>query len=241
MSQTNLAAEFAAELAEVEAALLTAAGELGAPLGELVQAQVRRAFPLVRAALVLTVAGDSAGDPDLRAKRILLASALEMLHVAMHVHRLLLDTTSHFGQNGESAGRQDRTFMGGAILAGDYCFSRAAQMAARTDNAAVVKIFAKTLQVISEGQLRRLFEGDDALPFDEQRELLRSGAAAAAALAGLDDSTTQAARKLSEEIAERQEGRPTIPDEGLPVSSIVRRQTLWNWLASRRHNGHPGD
>jgi len=241
MSQTPVNADFAAELAAVEAALLGAAQELGAPLGELVRAQIRRNTPLLRAALVLTVAAGSPADIELRAKRILLASALEMLHVAMHVHRLLLESTPHFVNNGRNADYQDRTFIGGAILAGDYCFSRAAQMAARTDNPTVVKIFARTLQVISEGQLRRLFDADTVQPLDELRELLQSGAIAAAALAGLDPNATQAARELSEDVAQRWEKHPAVAEpDRLPSAPVFGRQpALLQWLADQPHDARP--
>lgn len=237
MSQTQITAEFLGELAEVEAALLGAAQELGAPLGELVRAHILRNAPLLRAALVLTIAAGDHEDVELRKKRILLAGALEMLHIAMHVHRLLLESTPHFGNNGESADYQDRTFMGGAILAGDYCFSRAAQMAARTDNPTVVKVFARTLQAVSEGQLRRHFEADTAHPLDELRELLQAGATAAAALADLDPDATQAARDLGEEVARRWEHPADALNQEPAAPQFNRQPVLLRWLADQPHNG----
>lgn len=215
------------ELAEVEAALTAAADELGMPLGEVVHSRIRRSRPLLRAALILAIAGSAEEPGDLRSRRISLAGALEMLYVAMQVHRLLL------GSSGDADASQDRTFMGGAILAGDYCFSRAAQMAARTDNPQVVRIFAQTLQTVSEGQLRQHFEVGRAAVFDENGALLAAGAAAAAALVGLTDADSRQAIVLGREIARRWNTTNTenVIDDVEVARLAARGQALQHWLS----------
>jgi geranylgeranyl pyrophosphate synthase len=46
---------------------------------------------------------------------------------------------------------------GATILAGDYLFARAADLASQTDNVRVMQIFARTLMTIVSGELRQLF------------------------------------------------------------------------------------
>ena len=77
-------ASFEAEILETQNALLAATADLTSPLGELVRAQIKRAYPPIRAAVVLAVAGpakdaakDTAEDEASRHKRILLASAMD--------------------------------------------------------------------------------------------------------------------------------------------------------------------
>lgn len=226
--------DFEAELAAVDATLSSAADELGMPLGELVRSRIRRNSPHLRAAVILAIADGPEEDATLRGKRISLAGALEMLYVAMQVHRLLLGN-ARVVDPGDADAAQDRTFMGGAILAGDYCFSRAAQMAARTDNPQVVRIFAQTLQTVSEGQLRKHFEiGKDA-EFDENAALLTAGAEAAAALAGLDEDARRQAIALGREVAIRwRDERAGLAAGRSDLSEPpTRRQALQHWLAAQ--------
>lgn len=160
------------EVQEVQTSLIAATGDLPTPLGDLVRAQIRRSQPLLCGAVVLVVSKPPSGthdNGDFHHKRILLASALEMLHVALNVHRLLVNAarTEQGTQNGGSEAELDRAFIGSTILAGDYCFSRAAQMAAQTDNPRVVSTFSLALQGVSEGLLREQFS-----PRSEQLHIL---------------------------------------------------------------------
>ncbi len=88
-------------------------------------------------------------------KVISLAAAVEMLHTATLVHDDVID--------GSLLRRGNPTLNatwtpGATILVGDYLFSRAADLSARTDNVRVMQIFARTLMTISTGELRQLFE-----------------------------------------------------------------------------------
>ncbi len=261
-------AEFETELQAVHDMLARAAEELGSPLGALVRAQIKRAQPLVRAALVLTVAVSpndtaQATPPDpasmtqtsgeanfaLRERRIHLAAALEMLHVALNVHRLLV--TAAMTERPGSDDALDRSLVGSTILAGDYCFSRAAQMAARTDHPGVVAIFAQALQNVSEGLLRSQFSSalsSSVRPeFDETRELLRSGAQAAGALVGMSESASNEAISHSQDIAARWATYGlgnTAQDSGISANLQFpvhgRWQILHQWLSGQRVNGKTG-
>ena len=103
------------------------------------------------------------------AKIIWLAAAVEMLHTASLVHDDVID--------GSLLRRGSPTLNaiwtpGATILTGDYLFSRAADLAAQTDNVRVMQIFARTLMTIVTGELRQLFEsGSRIMRADYERRI----------------------------------------------------------------------
>lgn len=303
MDNLSLYDEFEAEVDEAQSTLLAAVNDLTSPLGDLARAQIKRSQPAIFAAVVLAVAKPLPStlpqsttlqsvtvqsvtvqeENDQRRKRILLAAALEMLHIALNVHRLLVNAALT-EQGGEVT--LERTFIGSTILAGDYCFSRAAQMAALTDHPRVVATFALALQGVSEGFLRQQFqrgaqqssvqstqhtnagEGDEQKDIDEDidkdieaqtgnqrfqeepgsyddtRQLLRSGAQAAALLVELPKNEEQQAIALSQELATQwilykqgkaAEDQPTLNQR--PEMLPGRWQALYRWLNHQRANG----
>jgi len=150
---------FRNELKQVESLLFSVLDGLYPPLSSIARTAVRTAIPLRRAALILAVAvpgydstpsTQQALSPELlRERRILLAAALEMLSIALGIHSNLL-SESHTS-NDHSL---DKSVMGSTILTGDYCFSRAAWLAAQTESPVVVDLFSQALKVASEGLLR---------------------------------------------------------------------------------------
>jgi octaprenyl-diphosphate synthase len=164
-------------LTEVEQVVLASLADLYVPFAQLVQGQWRRNHPLVRAAFVLTagVSGHTEAA-ELRRRRVYLAAAMETLRLALGVHTQLLLA--------ESPVDIDRSLLGSTVLAGDFCFSRSAGLAAKTGSSVIVDLFANALQRVSEGSLRRLFRPAEP-PHDVDRELCLSGIAAANELAGL--------------------------------------------------------
>lgn len=229
--------EFADEMRAVQEALTAAAEELGMPLGELVRAQAKHSAPALCAALVLTVAYVPLSGETGRSRRVYLASALEMLTIALHVHRLLVVAANQEGQTD-----LDKAFIGSTILAGDYCFSRAASLAVQTDSPRVVTLFAQALQTISEGHLRA-HSDPDGRPFDENLALLLSGAEAALELAELPAHLVAAQRSLALELAEAlaQPGINTPRLSALLAQSPPDRRHRWqallHWLMGERANG----
>lgn len=241
--------EFAAELAAVQQELQATLADLYPPLADLVRSQLQRAQPLLRAALVLAV---GAGNPEhsaLRQQRLLLAAAQEMLFIALNIHKLLL--TPQPTQPDE----QQKTIMGGIILTGDYCFSRAAILAAQTDHVHVVELFSKALQVISEGILRNFFAertSDDAagetqgVVMNEQRELFVSGVQAAAVLAALPAPTTADLVDFAHHLAAQ---TPPYPISAIPARlEAIRELTplqqarlaaFANWLTTHGNGSYP--
>src|SRR5512136_2249795 len=87
-------------------------------------------------------------------KAIALAAAVETLHNATLVHDDLID--------GALLRRGSTTLnaiwsRGATVLAGDYLFARSAGFAAETENVRVVQLFAETLRIICDGELRQMF------------------------------------------------------------------------------------
>jgi octaprenyl-diphosphate synthase len=239
---------FIAEIQEVQSTLLAATTDLTNPLGDLVRAQIKRSLPPIYGATVLAVSKPPATKQesgDLRRKRILLAAALEMLHIALNVHRLLVSAALNaqpvIQQEGGNDDSLDRSFIGSTILAGDYCFSRAAQMAAQTDHPRVVATFSLALQTVSEELLREQFHPHNG-SYDETRQLLQSGAQAAALLVDLPASEEQEAISLSQELASQWAHQGEKRGEWQPLGNHSEKiplpwQTLYQWLNRQRTNG----
>lgn len=164
------------ELQDVERLLFSVPADLGPPLHDLVEGQVNALTPYVRASFVLAAGTNEANQQDLRAKRVNLAVALETLFLALNIHKhLLVDESS---PNGLAS---NKSFLGSMILAGDYCFSRSAEFAAKTNEPTVVAIFSNVLAKVSEGHLRKL-HGEESVVYNEMPDLIMGGVHAAIAL-----------------------------------------------------------
>ncbi len=131
-------------------------------------------------------------------KAVAVAAAVEMLHNATLVHDDLIDnalvrrgiTTLNAQWN-----------KGATVLAGDYLFARAAGFAAETENVPVVQLFADTLRIIVEGELRQLFSSrqwdqpqEAYYPriFAKTASLFASATKSGALLAGASEDEVQA-------------------------------------------------
>jgi hypothetical protein len=217
------------ELGQVEQEVRAALDDLRAPFSQLVQSQMRAGVPLLRSAFVLTAGVGTVESPLLVQQRLYLGAAIEVLRLALAVHTRLLAAA-------EPPALIDRSLLGSTVLAGDFCFSRAAGLAAKTDSPAVVDIFAQALQRVSEGTLRGLFNTGDN-QFDVERELCLSGVIAANELAGLAEAERQADRQLATLLLDsRQAG--TVAQLALPPALLnslaapraARWQALLDWL-----------
>lgn len=257
--------QYQAEMQLVRAELQTTVMALDMPLRGLVQARVNSLRPEVRAATVLA-AGVSGGFTDLpaeeqiekeaqlRAQRIQLAAALEMLAAALSIHKILL---------ADEAADLDKSVLGGTILAGDYCFSRSAAMAVKTENPEVVKLFSEALKRVSEGNLRDIFgldeKGSAALeisedvaqargvnePFDDDLEFFRAGVIAATVLAEQPAASAQPALDFVTQLtgALHSSGDATAADHinlharitALPAYQRHRWRHLLTWLFDEQH------
>ncbi|MFN8495280.1 MAG: hypothetical protein U0350_47220 [Caldilineaceae bacterium] len=224
IDQTNAAENLQLELAAVQQQLINGINELYPPLRDLVRSEFKLALPPQRAAIVLTAGVGDPDSDDLREKRILLAAALEMLYIALHIHHALLTNTPVNGDKGV-----DKSLLGSIILAGDYCFSRAAMLAARTNNPEVVMLFSNALKAVSEGKLRQYFSKTSS-SFDENQKLLEAGARAAAVLAHLPEPTREALVALVAALAETGISNDSAMQqsaEQLPHTLTSLQKTRW--------------
>jgi octaprenyl-diphosphate synthase len=211
-------------LAAVEQDVLASLADLNAPFAQLVQGQWRRNLPLVRAAFVLTAgAGGSAETPDVRRQRIYLAAAMETLRLALGVHTQLL---------AETPATVDRSLLGSTVLAGDFCFSRSAGLAAKTGSPAIIDLFAGALQRVSEGSLRRLFRPSES-PYDADRDLCLAGIAAANELAALPAHARELDQQLGARVLEAwRAGKPLSSGAAEFVQLLPGRRSRWQSLAA---------
>lgn len=252
--------QYQAEMQLMRAELQTTVMALDMPLRGLVQARVNTLWPEMRAAIVLA-AGVPAGDntdadqdqvekcEQVRAQRVHLAAALEMLAAAMSIHKLLL---------GDEAADLDKSVLGGTILAGDYCFSCSAAMAVKTENPEVVKLFSEALKRVSEGNLRDIFvpsqKGNSApeplistgqardlgAPFNDDLEFFRAGVIAATVLAEQPVDSAQPTLDFVNRLANAQHRKGDTPANNqatlyaliadLPVHQRPRWRHLLIWL-----------
>jgi octaprenyl-diphosphate synthase len=131
-------------------------------------------------------------------KVIALAAAVETLHNATLVHDDLIDNALMRRGNTTLNAVWDK---GATVLAGDYLFARAAGFAAETGNVRVVQLFADTLRIICEGELRQHFSSRQ---WEQPREsyyarisaktasLFASATRSGAILAGASDEAEEA-------------------------------------------------
>ncbi len=141
------------DLVRVESKMLTiGGGGTYAPLAEAFLALLGSGGKRLRPALALAAFGFFAQPAS--DKAIAVAAAVETLHNATLVHDDLIDN---------ALVRRGITTLnavwnkGATVLAGDYLFARAAGFAAETEDVRVVQLFAETLRIIVEGELRQLF------------------------------------------------------------------------------------
>lgn len=132
----------------------------------IMQAQADQYHPDLRSALTLLMeAGGKRIRPALTmlAGRMLgadhdlllnLAASIELLHTATLVHDDLIDNS--LLRRGMPT-LNSRWSPGATVLTGDFVFARAANMAAETNSIEVMKLFARTLSVIVDGEITQLF------------------------------------------------------------------------------------
>ncbi|HIA03642.1 MAG TPA: polyprenyl synthetase family protein, partial [Myxococcales bacterium] len=111
---------------------------------------------------------------------VALAAAVEMLHTATLVHDDLID--------GSLLRRGIPTLNANwspdsTVLTGDYLFARAASFAAQTQSVGVMNLFAETLMVIVNGEIKQKFSTRDRLSHDDYYGRIRAKTASMFALA----------------------------------------------------------
>lgn len=126
------------------------------PLADTLTGLIRSGGKRVRPTLAL-LAG-RLHPPQQPQHLINLAAAVEALHTATLVHDDVIDgALLRRGQSTLNA----RWTPGSTIMAGDFFFARAAALAAETGRPRVIQLFAETLSVIVDGELRQAFTARD--------------------------------------------------------------------------------
>ncbi len=140
------------ELAQVESILRSLPDLQPQELRQAVEVVVSSGGKRIRPVIALLTAGML--QPQIGPRAIHLASAVEMLHTATLVHDDLIDGA--LMRRGAATLNAAWT-PAATVLTGDYLFSFAAGLAAKTDSVRVMSIFSETLGVIVGGELRQQF------------------------------------------------------------------------------------
>ena len=144
------------DLAVVEQKMLKKVSGTYPPLAEALTSLILSGGKRVRPTLALLAARFY--PPKHHQRLISLAAAVEALHTATLVHDDVIDGA--FLRRGQSTLNAVWT-PSSTIMAGDFFFSRAASLAAETEHPRVIKLFAETLSVIVDGELRQAFTARD--------------------------------------------------------------------------------
>lgn len=124
-------------------------------LAELLSHVLQSSGKRIRPALTLLVGKFHRYDLDLL---IPMATAIEALHTATLVHDDMIDNASM--RRGKPTLNSEWS-KGSAVLAGDFLFAKSADFVAMTNNLRVIRLFARTLMVICNGELRQMFGAND--------------------------------------------------------------------------------
>jgi geranylgeranyl pyrophosphate synthase len=190
-----------AQLQLVEARLQSQADgrhpDLRAALGQILAAGGKR----IRPTITLLV-GNMLGAPE--DKLVTLGAAMELLHTATLVHDDLIDgSLLRRGMPTLNA----RWSPAATVLTGDFLFARAAQLAADTDHLPLMKLFAKTLAVIVNGELTQMFSARGVIDrenytqriYAKTASLFEMASRSAAMISPAGETTIESMRKLGYE------------------------------------------
>ena len=157
----------------------------------------------VRPAITLLASNIHPHDHDLP---IIMAAAVELLHIATLIHDDTVDN-SHM--------RRGRTTVSGlwgkdvAVLLGDYVFATSATFVCDTDNVRVIRRFSKTIMELSSGELLEYFNSNNWKQseddyndriFRKTASLFRTAAETGAILGGASEETVQALQRYGYNI-----------------------------------------
>lgn len=134
-----------------------------------------------------------------------LAAAIELLHTATLVHDDLIDNS--LLRRGIPT-LNSRWSPGATVLTGDFVFARAANMAAETNSIPAMKIFARTLSTIVDGEITQLFasrckadrESYYSRIYSKTASLFETAAQAAALISPVNEATVEAMRQYGYNI-----------------------------------------
>lgn len=163
-------------------------------------------------------------------KRIALAAAIEMLHLAVNVHDAI-------PRGALEKNERNRLLLGSSILVGDYCFSQASMLAAETENPAVVTAFSDALGQLSERRIVTLLESPDR-PHHDDAILYAAAAEAASLLVGHPRPIRYAMREAATAFGEvLTDSETALPEAIAQLDGLLKDRPVGkpfiNWLRSR--------
>ncbi len=139
------------ELRQVEETLRQVARDGGFPLlAELLDHTLELSGKQVRPAITLLA---SSFHPHDRRMPVLMATGVELLHIATLVHDDTIDKAAVRRGRPTVSSRWGRDV---ALLLGDYLFAKSATFVCDTGSIRVMRIFAETVVALSSGELREL-------------------------------------------------------------------------------------
>lgn len=136
---------------------------------------------------------------------VAMAAAVEMLHTATLVHDDLIDGS--LVRRGIPTLNTKWT-SAATVLTGDFLFARAAKLAAETESATALSLFAKTLAIIVDGEITQMF-GDRGRAsredyyqriYSKTASLFETSTTATAIIAGCDEKIKEKVRSFGYEI-----------------------------------------
>ncbi len=179
---------------------------------------------------IITLGASRLGHSEQK-KRVKLAAAIELLHLAMMVHEYI--------PRGEvPLNEQNRMMTGSAILIGDYCFGQASILTAETGRPEVVAAFADALARLSAGRVKTLIEAPTQ-PFTDSAILYAAGAEVGALLAGVPRPIRFALREAAASFGEvLTDSETSLTEAILHLEALTRdrpaAKSLTNWMRTHR-------
>ncbi len=141
------------DLEKVEVRLREALRSEFAPLENIFESLIESGGKRIRPALVILATKFHPADEE---QTLTLAVVTELVHAATLIHDDLIDKSPLRRGSPTVNARWSGT---ATVLAGDYLLARAADIAASLENFRIMKIFARTLMTICEGEIRQDFGG----------------------------------------------------------------------------------
>ena len=251
MNQSSFFEPVAWALEQVEQRLHEKADTQHEALTEAIEHLLNSGGKRLRPALALLAGAMLGADPE---RNVSLAAAVEMLHTATLVHDDLIDgSLLRRGMPTLNA----RWSPAATVLAGDFLFARAADLAASTGSIRVMSLFARALMTIVNGEVvQQLFLNRRSLSRDEYLRRIHAKTAsmfelateAAAVLACASEETVTALASYGREVGMAFQivddvldfaGDPT--HVGKPVGSDLRQGlvTLPVLYFMESHPDHP--
>jgi geranylgeranyl pyrophosphate synthase len=249
ISTVELFAPIQRELAAVEVRLRQAVQDQHSSLTAATERLLNAGGKRIRPAICLMTASIFDADPE---HSISLAAAVEMMHTATLVHDDLIDGASL--RRGVPTLNADWS-ADATVLTGDYLFARAANLIAHTNHPRLIDLFARTLMIIVNGEIKQRFSGRGTINREDYYARIYAKTAAmfvlateAAATLGKADSFSLKALTefgchvgMAFQIVDDALDFIGTPDQiGKPVGSDLR-QDLFTLPAIYYAEAHPDD